>query len=140
MTDFEHDFAEEAAIEAAAEQAAERMLADTEAAISEVAGEPVAVVIATEETPIEDDFFAENAAPAIPQVDPAKIVTIIPSSSDNRYVETDGNPVPMLDLISRAELRFEGDFTCYLNNAEISLTTLVPAGSTVSIVGKVKGG
>ena len=127
QSQFEHDF--EATDEAAAVATSEVIV---EATFAPAVEEP--------EAPADDDFFAENAAPEVPAVDPSRIITIIPSSSDNKYVETDGNPVAMLDLIHRAGLQFAGDFQCYLNNAEISLTTLVPAGSTVSIVGKVKGG
>lgn len=136
-TVFENDFDASAEAVAAPENEVVEPAANTVIEQDDVRGdEPTA------DGPAEadDDFFAENAAPEMPAVDPAKIVTIIPSSSDEKYVETDGNPVPMLDLISRARLQFEGEFHCYLNNAEISLTTLVPAGSTVSIVGKVKGG
>jgi hypothetical protein len=131
QTEFENDF--EATDEAAAAAAPANELPEAPTN---------AEVAAQVEAPAVDDFFAEDAAPAMPEVDPARVITLVPSSSDNRYVEArEGETaIPMLDLISRAQLRFEGNFQCYLNNTEISLTTLVPAGSTVSIVGKVKGG
>lgn len=133
MTDqFEHDFdaSDEAAVSATSEEIV------VAATFQPAVAEPEAPA-ADEE---DDDFFAENAAAEVPAVDPAKIITVIPSSSDNKYVETDGSPMPMLEVLHKSGLQFQGDFQCYLNNAEITLTTLIPSGSTVSIVGKVKGG
>lgn len=123
--EFEHDFD-------TAEQAGE-----TPATNAEV-GEPVDDIRGEEETG-EDDFFAESEVEDVPQVDPEKVVTLVPSSADAKYVEVDG-PLPMVELIARSRLQFAGEFTCYLNGAEISLTTVVPGGSTVNIIGKVKGG
>jgi hypothetical protein len=89
--------------------------------------------------PEEDDFFAENAVEAVPDVDPATIVTLIPSSADSKYVTIAG-PTQVLELINKAGLRFEGEFTCFLGQNELKLNDLVPGGSTVTIAGKVKGG
>lgn len=133
---FETDFeaTDEAAVAAAPENEVIEPVAEP-ATVEE--GEFVAPA---EQPASEDDFFAENAAPAAAAVDPAKVITIVPSSADEKFVETDGTPLPVLDLLHKADLQFDGDFHVYLNNAEITLTTLVPAGSTISIIGKVKGG
>jgi hypothetical protein len=130
MTEFENDFdTEEASTEAAADTIAEEMEAmeDETAAPTEAAA------------PTEDDFFSEAAAPEVPAVDPMHLVTIQTTSASDKFVEVDG-PKTVLDLIHMAQLQFAGDFSCFLNGAQVELTTLVPGGSTVTIAGKVKGG
>lgn len=132
-TAFEHDFEASVPDEAAANLANELPVEGTL-----VAPEPVVADEAAADTE-EDDFFAESAVEAEPVVDPNTLVTLVPSSSSNKFVPVAG-PTPMIDLIARSGLQFAGDFTCFLNGAEIHLTDVVPGGSTVIIAGKVKGG
>jgi hypothetical protein len=112
---------------------------------AEVVDEAPEAVVVVEEAPAdgaeeeEDDFFAENQAQEVPQVDPTRIVTLTPSSASSKYVEVDG-PTPVLDLIVKSGLRFQGTFTVVLNGAELQLTDLVPGGSELLIAGTVKGG
>lgn len=130
---FENDFATDEAAAAALPE--NEIVEPTNAAVAELVedihGEPA--------EPTEDDFFAESAVEDVPQVDPNTVVTLIPSSADSKYVTVTG-PTSMIELLSRAQLRFEGEFTCFLGQTELKLNDLVPGGSTVTIAGKVKGG
>jgi hypothetical protein len=123
---FEHDF-DDATDEAAA-------AANT---ANEILG--VGEVVEPATAPVEDDFFAESAVEEIPQVDPNTVVTLIPSSAESKYVTIE-RPTSIIELLSMASLRFEGEFTCFLGQSELKLNDLVPGGSTVTIAGKVKGG
>ncbi len=115
-----------------------------ETAAVEPVAEPVAEAPAEVAAPIEDEdevdsFFAESEVAAVPEVDPAKVVTILPSSGQSKYVEIE-QPTAIVEIIARSGLQFNGTFTCFLNNAEIPLTQPVSGGSTVTVVGTVKGG
>lgn len=123
-TQFENDFATD---EAAAAAASANEIVEPETTTAPAAA------------PAEDDFFAESAVEDVPQVDPNTVVTLIPSSADSKYVTVTG-PTSMIELLSRAQLRFEGEFTCFLGQTELKMNDLVPGGSTVTIAGKVKGG
>jgi hypothetical protein len=125
MSEFENDFeVEEASTEAAVEEAA------------------VEAAVVADAEPTEDDFFAEEVAAEVPAVDPTKLVTIQTTSASDKFVELNEGEInsSVLDLIHRAGLQFAGDFSVFLNGAQIELNTLVPGGSTITIAGKVKGG
>ncbi len=92
-----------------------------------------------EEDLSDDDFFAEPAVANMPQVDPTKVITLLPSSAPDKVVEVDG-PIPLATLIGKSGLQFAGDFECFLNGAKLSMTDIVPNGASVVIAGKVKGG
>jgi hypothetical protein len=132
MSEFENDFenVEEAFTEAAV-NASEAGTAAEEELQADTASEPT-----------EDDFFAEEAAAEVPAVDPMRIITIQTTSASDKFVELNEGETnaPVIDLIHRAGLQFAGDFSVFLNGAQIGLTNLVPGGSTITIAGKVKGG
>ncbi len=126
----------DASEEAAAAASIENEVVETEV----VDGELVAPEVPVEEEEHDDeDFFAESEAEAAPEDDPTKVVTLLPTSGKATYVPVEG-PMAMVDLIAKSALQFAGDFQCFLNGAQIDMTTTVPGGATVTIIGKVKGG
>lgn len=93
-----------------------------------------------EEPEIEDDdFFAEDATEEVEPVDPATVVTIRTSQGSDVYVPAP-EPMPLVDAVARSGIRFNGDYTAWLNGQEVGLGTTVSGGMTVTIVGSVKGG
>jgi len=137
MSEFENDFAvEEAVTEAAADILEEERQADP---IAEGEVEAPAAEAEGGEDLTDDDFFAEDEAPAVPEVDPATIITIRTSQGSDVFVPAP-QPMPLVDAIAKSGLRFNGDFTCWLNGQEVGLGTVVAGGQTVTVVGSVKGG
>jgi hypothetical protein len=142
---FENDFVNEEAVttEAVTEEAP--VTAD---AVTEEAPAAVVEVVATgtlveedeeDEEEDDDDFFAEEEAPAVPEIDPATIITFRTSAGSDKYVTAPAS-MPLVDAIAKSGLRFNGDFTCWLNGQEVALGTQVAGGMTVTVVGSVKGG
>ena len=78
----------------------------------------------------DDDF-------ALP--DPATVVTIRTSSGGDKYVPV-SEPTAVSSVIAQSGLYFGGAVQYYLNGAEIKTTDLVPGGSTLTVIGSVKGG
>lgn len=132
--EFEHDFdVDEAVSEAAAETLEEERQA--EPTPEEEAG-------GVEETSVDeedDDAFFEEDEASVPEVDPATLVTIRTSQGRDAFVSAE-QPMPLVDAIAKSGLRFNGDFTCWLNGQEVGLGTVVSGGQTVTVVGSVKGG
>ena len=95
----------------------------------------------TEETAEDselNDFIGETEeAGFVP--DPDQVVTIRTSGGDNRYVPVDG-PKSLSQVMLSSGLRFEGEYTVFLNGVQIQGADIVPAGSTLNIIGSVKGG
>ncbi len=132
MSDFENDFEnlddQEVVEEAAVEETAEVVVA-AEAPAAEHAG------------PVEDDFFTESAVPETAAMDPAKVVTLRTSASNrDTYVEVGDESLPLVDIVGKSGIRFNGEYQGWLNGAQISLGDKVAPGSTVSLIGSVKGG
>lgn len=150
MSDFENDFQNEevavaqqptteAAIEAAEEER-QAEVATVEAPAAVVEAEfHLDTVEDEDDEPEDDDFFDEEEVPAVPEIDPATVVTIRTSASGDKYVQAT-SAMPLIDVISKSGLRFNGDFTCWLNGQEVALGTQVAGGMTVTVVGSVKGG
>ncbi len=144
---FENDFdVTEAVTEAAADTLdEERQASVTEGDAPTTNADVAAVVEAIREGEVDeeevddDDFFAEDEAPAVPEVDPATIITIRTSQGSDVFVPVP-QPMPLVDAIAKSGLRFNGDFTCWLNGQEVGLGTMVAGGQTVTVVGSVKGG
>jgi hypothetical protein len=128
MSDFENDFEnldEQEVVEEAAVEA--------EAAPAEFTPEPAG--------PVEDDFFTESAVPETAAMDPAKVVTLRTSASNrDTYVEVGEESLPLVDIVGKSGIRFNGEYQGWLNGAQISLGDKVAPGSTVSLIGSVKGG
>lgn len=135
MSEFEHDFENE---ESVSEIAAVATIEEIEAETAPVSQEATVLVEEDDET-TDDDFFAEEEEEAIPEVDPATIITIRTSASSDKLVEA-AAPMPLVDAITKSGLRFNGDYTCWLNGQEVGLGTMVSGGMTVTVVGSVKGG
>ncbi len=130
MSDFENDFEnlddQEVVEEAAVEEPAE-------VAVEEAPAVPAG--------PVEDDFFTESAVPETAAMDPAKVVTLRTSASNrDTYVEVGEESLPLVDIVSKSGIRFNGEYQGWLNGAQISLGDKVAPGSTVSLIGSVKGG
>ncbi len=147
-TQFENDFEEQptnaaAPTELATDQPTDEQAAAATALEDVLPGEPTTEEPDTEEDEEveDDDFFSESEVEDVAPVDPTKIVTIQTTSSRDKIVEVDGDrPLSMIEIIQKSGLQFAGDFECHLNGSKISLTDVVPGGSTVIIAGKVKGG
>ena len=72
-------------------------------------------------------------------VDPATIVTIRPGAGEPKYL-TVLEPTPFDVLMQRAGLTFNGQIDIYVEGQPIEMTDLVQGGTTVTIIGNVKGG
>lgn len=109
--------------------------------VVEETAEVEAEVVEVPAGPVEDDFFAESAVPEAAQLDPAKVVTLRTSASNrDTYVEVGEESLPLVDIVSKSGIRFNGEYQGWLNGAQISLGDRVAPGSTVSLIGSVKGG
>jgi hypothetical protein len=86
----------------------------------------------------EEDFFpAEGAGFSLP--DPQAVVTLRSTNGSERYVPV-AEATPLSEIIATSGLSISGPVAYYLNNAQIDLRTPVAPGSTVTIMGTVKGG
>jgi hypothetical protein len=82
-------------------------------------------------------FIAETGAADLP--DPNSVVTIRTSGGGDRYVPVT-QPTSVKDVIAQSGLYFGGAVQYWLNGAQVNQDTLVPGGSTLSVIGSVKGG
>ena len=85
----------------------------------------------------EDDFFSEEEGFDLP--DPNAVITIRTSGGDTAYVPAT-EPKTVSETMLASGLRPNGAVTYYLNGAEINGATVLPVGSTLTVVGSVKGG
>jgi hypothetical protein len=86
----------------------------------------------------DDDFFAE-AQSYLP--DGAKVVTLIDKVGHAFYCPVpEGEARTMRELLNSRNLTVGADLEMWLNNAQITMDTLVPSGSSVTLIGSVKGG
>ena len=89
--------------------------------------------------------FDPNEEVDIPEIegfevpDPESVITIRTSGGQTAYVPT-SEPMTVADIILSASLTVNSSFQVWLNGAQITTTDLVPTGSTLTIVGSVKGG
>ena len=89
------------------------------------------------EASVEEDL---SAFAAEVNVDPGTYVTITTMGGQTRYVPVDG-PTSVIDVFSRSGISVQGAFKFFMNGAEVSMQTILPVGSTVSLLGQtVKGG
>jgi len=80
----------------------------------------------------DDDFFGDD-------IDPESIVTIRPGSGQARY-QTVTEPTPLDIVLQRAGLTWNGQLDAYVEGVQITLSTPVNGGQTVTLIGNVKGG
>ncbi len=81
----------------------------------------------------EMDFIAEAG------IDPATIVTINANGGAPRFVPV-SEPTPFSAIMQEAGLTFNGALDIYMNGQRVDMNTPIPGGSTVTVVGNVKGG
>lgn len=105
--------------------------------VSEAQAEEEGQIEAVEEE-YDDDGFFEEVEIKIPE-DLSQYVTIRTTSGGTDYVKVE-EATPLIDIIQMSKLRFVGNFSAWLNGAAIDLSTKVPGGSVVTIIGTQKGG
>lgn len=112
-------------------------------AVEPVGAEPQPTVV--ESADESDDALDEDvegfigASGSIELPDPDAVVTIRTSGGGDKYVPV-SQPTPVRDVIALSGLYFGGAVQYWLNGAQVTSETLVPGGSTLSVIGSVKGG
>ncbi len=87
------------------------------------------------EMPSDDEMnFISEAG-----IDPASIVTINANGGAPRFVPV-SEPTPFATILQAAGLTFNGALDIYMNGQRVDMNTPIPGGSTVTVVGNVKGG
>ncbi|MCB2146543.1 MAG: hypothetical protein KQI81_08720 [Deltaproteobacteria bacterium] len=89
------------------------------------------------EEEVEEDFFADiEEAFELPS---ENFITISVNGASPRYQFTE---VPMTanDLLTAQNIRFNGAYSMWLENNVIDGATVIPVGSTLMLIGEVKGG
>ena len=105
----------------------------------------------TAEVPIEQaappfeadelDDFVETIVDANLVPDINTVITIKTSGGLTRYVPVpDGQLMTTNEALLAAGLTVSGAFQVWLGDAQIAASAVVPAGSTITVVGNVKGG
>lgn len=92
---------------------------------------------------VQDELssFIGEVAEEFQVPDMASVVTIKTSGGLTRYVPVpEGTLMTASELLLAANLTVNGQFQTWLNEAQIDNNAVVPAGSTITIVGTVKGG
>jgi hypothetical protein len=118
MSDIYNGFGEEEPVETPAEQ-------------------EEAVEAAAEEALDPDFDLPEDVAADLPEV--GSYVTLRTSGGDTRYVPVEG-PTAIGALLAASGLSIQGSVQAWYNNALVDLNDTVPGGSTVTLIGSVKGG
>ena len=85
----------------------------------------------------DEDFFPEEEGFDLP--DPEAVITIRTSGGDTQYVPASA-PMTVSEAMLASGLRPNGAVTYYLNGAEVKGDAVLPVGSTLTVVGSVKGG
>jgi len=89
-----------------------------------------------------DDFFDEGGETAVALPDPTSVITLRTSGGDTRYVPVPAGQTTMTvaDAVAASAVYIGGAVQYWLNGAQVQLGDTVPAGSTLTLVGSVKGG
>jgi hypothetical protein len=99
----------------------------------------------TEQTaPISDEdaeinSFIDSAEDNDNIPDPMTVVTLRTSGGDTRYVPVTGS-MTAGEVFAASGLAVSGVMQIWLNGVQIANDTVVPAGSTLTLVGSIKGG
>jgi hypothetical protein len=94
--------------------------------------------VAAEEETLDPDFdLPEDLNVDLPEA--GSFVTLRTSGGDTRYVPVEG-PTPVGALLAASGLTIQGSVQAWYNNALVELDDTVPGGSTVTLIGSVKGG
>ncbi len=86
----------------------------------------------------EEDFFGEGET-AVQLPDAGTVITLRTSSGDSRYVPAT-EPMTAQAVVTASGIYVSGATQFWLNGAQIATTDLVQPGSTLTLVGSVKGG
>jgi hypothetical protein len=86
----------------------------------------------------EEEFFSEEET-GVELPDAQSVITLRTSGGDTRYVPTT-EPLPASQVIVSAGVSVLGAVQYWLNGSQIQPADMVPAGSTLTVVGSVKGG
>lgn len=84
-----------------------------------------------------EDFIPESEVFELP--DPNTVIKLMTSGGDEAYVVVEG-PITIGEAMLNSSLRVTGAVQYWLNGAQVDVETRVGPGSTVTIVGSVKGG
>ena len=98
------------------------------------AEEPAPAPEPAPEMPVEVDPFE-----GLEGFDPATIVTVRYSSAEPRYVQVE-EPSTVQHIMQLGQLTSNGPIDIYVEGAEATLQTVVAPGSTITLIGNVKGG
>lgn len=85
------------------------------------------------------DDYVTDTEPVDLGVDPDQIVTIRTSSGQSHYVAVDG-ALTLAEIKVKSGLNFGVGTQVFLNNTVVTDSTVIPAGSTITAIGSVKGG
>ncbi len=112
------------------------MLQDFDANLNGPIGQPTGGELPVDPMAMpEDEFnFVDEAG-----LDPTKIITIHANGVQPKFVVVD-EPMIFRDVMVQAHLTWNGQLDCYVEGMPITLDTLVSGGTTVTLVGNVKGG
>lgn len=94
---------------------------------------------AVPEVPSLADFIPEGAEDEMNVPDPNSVIRLISSGGDERYVVAE-NSMTIGEVMLQSDLRIVGAVQYWLNGVQADVNTVVAPGSTVTIVGSVKGG
>jgi len=88
-----------------------------------------------------DDFFG-NGESTVALPDPTTVITLRTSGGDTRYIPVPDGQTTMTvaDVVAASAVYVGGAVQYWLNGAQVQLGDTVPAGSTLTLVGSVKGG
>lgn len=84
----------------------------------------------------DEDIFDEDAEMTAVQ---GNFITVQSSAGGARHVATD-EPLSVMDVMQRSELRYATGSEFWLNNAQVKMDTMVPVNSTLTVIASVKGG
>lgn len=90
-----------------------------------------------ESEPRIEDFIPEGGSFELP--DPNTVIKLMTSGGDEAYVIANA-PMTIGEAMLQSALRITGAVQYWLNGAQVDVNTQVGPGSTVTIVGSVKGG
>ena len=91
-------------------------------------------------TPSEEENLTAFAEEVVEGVDPSQYITFTTTGGQARYVPAT-EPMRLAEAFATTGLVVGGAFKFFLNGTEVNWDTIIPNGSTVSILGQaVKGG
>jgi hypothetical protein len=107
---------------------------ENENEVNHVTEEPIAIPTGSAE-----EFDIPADAPQFVAPDPNQVINICTSSGERRYVPADA-PMKASDVLNASGLFIGGNIQLWLNGVQINHDALVPNGSTLTLIGAVKGG